>query len=183
MASLDQKMKAIFQEMPGKIAPSANDISAYMPQSRCWILRPRPLGVDKTLSWWVGPCLVLKRLSAHTYQVQMSDTTTRDVHVAQMKPYQPDFQGASWPLHFTRDEPLDTHALEGDWDVEAILAHRRDPACGYQFLTKWAGCDDSENTWEPPSSFLQRFNAIWAGYCKQHHLHLDVLDHLKAALA
>ena len=106
----------------------------------------------------ICPCLVMKRLSVATYHVQTSDTTTRDIHLAQMKPYHPDPEGASWPLYFTRDDPLDTHALEGDWDVEAIVAHRRDPGCGYKFLTKWDGCDPSENTWEPPSAFLQRFS-------------------------
>ena len=125
---------------------------------------------------------MVQRLSTHTYKVQVSDDGNRDCHISQMKPYFVDPSGPQWPLHYTRDIPIDTHALEGDWNLEAILRHRHGKNGQVEFLVKWDGCDASESTWEPPSSFLPRLNLQWAKYCRDHNILLDVVDHLNAAL-
>ena len=129
---------------------------------------------------WVGPCKVLQRLSAHTYHIQVGENSVRDVHVAQLKKYFASCVGPSWPLFYTRESHDNTHALEGDWDVEKIVRHRKRRDGTFEFLTKWENCDDSENTWEPPSSFLQRFCLPWAEYCRERHIDLSLMDHLRS---
>ncbi|KAK5011346.1 hypothetical protein LTR28_003773 [Elasticomyces elasticus] len=43
--------------------------------------------------------------------------------------------------------PLST--FPGAFEVEAIIDHRQEED-GYEYLIHWAGCDESERTWEPP---------------------------------
>ena len=152
----------------------------FAPNDLVWILRPRPLGTDKVSTMWLGPCKVLQRLSAHTYTIQVSESTVRDVHASQLKKYFAPCVGQSWPMFYTREHVDDTHALEGDWDVEKIIRHRRRKDDTWEFLTKWENCDDSESTWEPPSSFLQRFCLPWAKYCRQQKIDMSIMEHLRS---
>jgi hypothetical protein len=50
-------------------------------------------------------------------------------------------------------DPADVaRAEQNEFLVERILEHRHDGSkrrTGYEFLVKWTGYDNSENTWEP----------------------------------
>lgn len=51
-------------------------------------------------------------------------------------------------------DPADlARAEQNEYPVESILDHRHDhnakKRTSYEFLVKWTGCDNSDNTWEP----------------------------------
>ena len=180
MAKLDTEIRNTLDRLHEQARKEWLNAPAFVAGDLVWTLRPRPLGIDKVSTMWVGPCKVLQRLSAHTYHVQLGDTTVRDVHTSQLKKHFASCVGPSWPLFYTRERAEDTHALEGDWDVEKIVRHRKKKDGTLEFLTKWEHCDDSENTWEPPASFLQRFCLPWAEYCRAHRIDLSLLEHLRS---
>ena len=181
MAKLHEKLRGDLEKLHAKLYVPEKEIPTYNPDEKVWVLRPRPLGVEKTLSWWIGPCQVLKRLSAHTYEVQVGESKVRDVHVSQVKRYYPPLEGPSWDLFYTnKDAPTDP-ALEGDYLVERVVRHRKNKEGALEFLVRWAGYGSEEDTWEPVSSFLPSFSQPWADYCRRLKLHVDVLNHLGVA--
>jgi hypothetical protein len=40
-----------------------------------------------------------------------------------------------------------------NYEVKAILAHRKTKAGGYEYKVRWKGYGEEDDTWEPPSSF------------------------------
>ena len=145
-----------------------------------WVLRPRSSPSTSTLdTWWVGPTKVLERLGDQSYKVQITPNRTFSVHASDMKPYVEDLlSGKPQELfHF-----LPTHEevgiTPGEWDVEAILNHRKGPDGKLQFLTRWENTQPGEETWEPVSHFILRYNNAWAQYCTEKGIHLDILDYL-----
>jgi hypothetical protein len=65
-------------------------------------------------------------------------------HVSQLKPY----VSTSSPMTVTSPPPLYADKRGGVYEVEAILAKRR-VGKSWQYLVKWKGYDETENTWEP----------------------------------
>jgi hypothetical protein len=57
---------------------------------------------------------------------------------------------------------------EPEYEVETIISHRK-RGKGYQYLVKWEGYAESENTWEPEAS-LGNAQQVLKTYKKRHHL-------------
>ena len=68
-----------------------------------------------------------------------------------------------------------------EWEVEALIKHKRDKDGRLMFLTKWAGFD--EPTWEPLGNFLHRINENWVSFCKDHGLEVNLVDYAKETQA
>ena len=66
------------------------------------------------------------------------------------------------------DPPPDLINGENEYEVEAILAHRK-RGRQMQYLIKWKGYDPSNNTWEPETN-LSDADEILAGYKRQRNL-------------
>lgn len=102
---------------------------------------------------WSGPYEIQQRLSRVVYIVKFPGSEkTKSFHVSQLK---------RAPV----TEPLAKAAkqfLEEEYEVEEILAERTRRG-KRQYLIKWKGYDDSENTWEPEQNLtgsqtlLERF--------------------------
>ena len=142
---------------------------------KVWVLRSS--GGNKLDSKWIGPCTLLRRKGAHTYDVQVSPTRTRSVHTSHIKPHFPTTNGTGWELF----HKLDTEAADSgvdEWNVAKILRHRRLPSGELQFLVRWEGFGPSDDTWEPAKHFLPQFSEPWAQYCWKHGVKVDVAQNL-----
>jgi transposase InsO family protein len=124
--------------------------------------RPRP--PDKLAMYWEGPFVITAKERISFYRVQNLANVNRclTVHVSQIKPFVYDPQYVN-PREVARtDNQL--------FEVEEVKRHRGDPKykSRLQFLIKWAGYDDSENTWVPWSDV--RNNAIVHRYLRARRL-------------
>ena len=119
-------------------------------------------------------------MGSTTYVVKTSPTSRREVHLSQLKPYVEDVVGRSWPLYYTAvDDGSGVETTPGEYNVEKIVAHKSTKTGGLQFLVKWEGYNEEENTWEDPEAFLPRYCKPWAKYCRQKGLKVDILKYLK----
>jgi len=82
-------------------------------------------------------------------------------------------------MFYTSGKDVAEEGTPGEWNVEIILRHRLDRNCKIEFLVRWEGYCQDEDTWEKPEAFLPQFSRPWATYCKGKKLNLNVLDYLK----
>ena len=154
----------------------------YQAGDRVWMLRPRHIGTNKLLSWWVGPCLVVDRRGADSYVVEDKPNHHHPAHSSQLKPFVEDEHAdAPVPLHFWKQTEADLGEEVDEWEVDEILRHKVGEDGQMWFETKWVGF--GAPTWEPLGNFVHRYNVDWAEYCKQHKLRVDVTTHLLGAKA
>ena len=50
-------------------------------------MKPKPIGGHKTQTYWVGPTTILSRAGQNSFTIATIEGDTRDVHIAQLKPY------------------------------------------------------------------------------------------------
>ena len=101
----------------------------------------------------------------------MKPGVLQSVHAQQLKPYVHDVilgKGVELFHHTTGYQGMET--APDEWNVKAILGHREKVGGKFEFLTQWEGCQEVEETWEPPSNFVTRYNAEFARYLEKHHL-------------
>ena len=93
----------------------------------------------------VGPFLILKRNGPVTYTLDLPPDARIHprFHVKLLEPAHPDtpLQGT---FHYEAEE-------ENEFEVEDIITHRV-VNNGTEYLVKWLGYPDSENTWEPDTN-------------------------------
>ena len=107
--------------------------------------------VTKLAPKWYGPFKIIKAISPVAYRLQLPPTWTihNMFHTSLLLPY------SETPAHgpnFSRPPP-DLIGREEEYDVESIRAHRyfgRNKRL--QFLIRWKGYPESDNTWEPADS-------------------------------
>jgi hypothetical protein len=95
-----------------------------------------------------GPFQVIKEVSPVAYQLRLpASWRIHDVfHVSLLSPYR---EMTAHGPNFTRPPP-DLISGEEEYEVEAILNHRRHGRSRtLQYLIKWKGYPNSNNTWEP----------------------------------
>jgi hypothetical protein len=93
----------------------------------------------------VGPFLILERKGPVNYTLQLpSDAKIHPTfHVSVLEPADP-----RTPLQKTFRYEADQ---EDEFEVEKVLAHRTE-SNGLEYLVKWKGYPQSENTWEPDTN-------------------------------
>ena len=79
-------------------------------------------------------------------------------------------------------------AQEDGPDAERILTDKPDPGTpgGRLYKVRWKKFAASQDSWEPPSSFVPRYTTVWMEYLRKKNISLDVkevLVHLVAAAA
>ena len=172
-----QAMERIHQDMEAAQRRDARSREQYPVGSKVWVLRPRPIGANKVLTWWTGPHKVLQQVGERTYTIDMGGGRKRDCHTTQMKMHRPPVEGPEWPMHYTKGEAVEEEEQDpDDFDVEKILRHRRNKKGELEFLVRWEGYGEEEDTWEPPSNFMQRVCAPWVEYCKGNGLNFSILE-------
>ena len=82
----------------------------------------------------------------------------------------------------------DDDGEDDDFTAERILTDKPDPGTpgGRLYKVCWKGFAASEDSWEPPSSFVPRYTTVWMENLKRKKISLDVKDvlvHLVAAVA
>ena len=121
-------------------------------------LRLKVPGTPKLMPKWLGPLTVLKRISPVAYRVTLPPACrVHDVfHVSLLKPFYPRGRVEPKPFSFVEDG-------REYFKVERILSHRvrtittrraskhrpRQQRQITEYLIKWEGFADDENTWEP----------------------------------
>jgi len=96
--TLDKELEDIMSKIHHEAEENDAKIPVYAAGQQVWRLRPRKKGAEKLKRWWIGPCLVEKRLGAATYMVHTSPSTRREVHASQIRPHHADALGHSWPV-------------------------------------------------------------------------------------
>ena len=116
-----------------------------------------PYASRKLAPKWEGPI---------TYQLQLPKQWKihNMFHVCLLSPYKETNEHG--PNH--TDPPPDLINGENEYEVEAILAHRK-RGRQIQYLVKWRGYDLSNNTWEPETN-LSNADEILSGYKRQRDL-------------
>ena len=178
---IDEDVARKLREIHKKAADALNFSREARPPFKVgdtvWVLRPRGLGVDKLLSWWIGPCPVLARQGEDSYVVEVKPGREQAIHASHMKVFREDeYSGRPTQLHFTKPTEEDMEVELDEWEVEAVLDHRVGNSGKLEFLTKWEGYEDP--TWEPIGNFVHRYNMDWVHYCQQKGLRVDVVKHL-----
>jgi hypothetical protein len=95
-------------------------------------------------SAWRGPMRVVNFNKSHYTLQDMVSDKLRNFHVTQLKAFKYD-QMDTDPVDIARAE-------QNEFLVENILEHRSDGSkrrTNYEFLVKWAGYENTDNTWEP----------------------------------
>jgi hypothetical protein len=107
----------------------------------------------------VGPFLILEQIGPVTYTLNLPpDVKVHPrFHVSLLEPADP-----STPLqktiHFQMEE-------DNEFEVETIIAHR-DADNGREYIVKWKGYPDSDDTWEPDTN-LQNCQQLLQKYKKE----------------
>ena len=67
---------------------------------------------------------------------------------------------------------------EQEYDVEKIVKHRTHRG-ELQFLSRWKGFREEDDSWEPVKSFIHRYNSELVKYVKNHDMgYVPVLNYL-----
>jgi hypothetical protein len=114
-----------------------------------------------------GPFKITKQISPVAYKLQLPTSwTIHDVfHASLLRPYKEMEQKG---VNYTRPPP-DIVQGESEYEVEAIINHRHQ-GCNQdlQYLLKWKGYLDADNTWEPADQV--HAPALIKQYHKKHPL-------------
>jgi hypothetical protein len=103
---------------------------------------------------YTGPFVVVEVKSPVTYKLQLPPSLSRIhnvFHSSQLKPYYADDGQYIARPRISRPPP-DIIAGEEEWEVERILDHRSrrvNRRSVMEYLVKWRGYPDSDNSWEP----------------------------------
>lgn len=101
-------------------------------------------------------------------------------HESQLKPYEKDDLGEPTELLYRCQDLTESAPDLGEFDVEAVLKHRRTAKRGWEFLVKWKGYSSEEATWEKIPAFVPRFCGPWRDYCASHGLLPEFVQYLSA---
>ncbi len=106
-----------------------------------------PPGLSPKLSAkFSGPFPIVAAVGTHAFKLDLPATVNIHplFHVSQLKP----FIASNAPTVPTHPPPLYADRRGGVYIVEGILAKRK-YRNSFQYLVKWQGYEDTENTWEP----------------------------------
>ena len=178
---MDEAVAAELKKVHQKAVEDINANRATRPRFKVgetvWVLRPRHVGTDKLLSWWIGPCPIVAQKGLDSMVVEIKPGHERAVHTSQLKEFREDqHSGRPVPLHFVKPTEADLGVEIDEWEVEKVLEHKVGEDGQLWFLTKWAGFDAP--TWEPIGNFVHRYSLDWAKYCKTQRLRVDIVKHL-----
>jgi len=96
---------------------------------------------------FLGPYRIEETIGTHAYRLNIKDSNIHPVfHVSLLEPYKRREDE-------TNVQPAPLKDLsEDEWEAERILQKRVSRRKGTEYLVKWAGFDDVENTWEPAAN-------------------------------
>ena len=177
---IDEAVARILNNKHDKVVERVNRDRPARPPfdigTKVWVYKHKKVGGYRLEPRWWGPAEVIARTGSSSYTIDF-EGDTEEVHIDDLKEYlAEDLEELEEELQYFEDSG------SGDGDegskkavVEKIVAHRKNSLGRLEFLVKWAGYDNSHNTWEYPGNL---FRCPWGlmSYCCQHCLVLDGLD-------
>ena len=176
----DQKIGAALRELHEKRAEQVNknrsELSVLDVGGKVWWLRPRGQTGDKLETYWVGPCRILGRKSAHTYTIETREGHSVDAHRCQLKEHHEDiYHHQPLALFHFKQAVSDVEVGIQEWEVEAITEHQIENG-ELKFLVKWA--NHEQTTWEPIGHFFHRYAKEFVRYCSDKGINPDIVGYL-----
>jgi hypothetical protein len=164
-----------------RINQSRKEMEPLQVGDQVWYKRPENSG-EKLDSRWIGPGVVTCREGERSYLIEIKPGMEMKAHRSFLKKYlEPQVLGRGVPLYYFRRTEKEEEAMPDEWEVEKILAHRKKGG-EWEFLTKWIGYADGEETWEPARNFIHRISGELIRYCIAKKLSLDWLKELQKCL-
>ena len=152
--------------------------SVFKEGDKVWVLRPQGGTATKLESWWLGPARVVQRIGERSYQVVHKPGEIWEVHRENMKPYVEDeIMGTGVPLYYHQGGTKSTNKNDvGEEDVVGAIKRHRIRDGKIEFLVRWKGARDTEESWEPSSSFITTVSSKWMEYLTKNGLEVNVLN-------
>ena len=129
-------------------------------------------------SWYI-PGIIVRKIGQEVYAVQVGDNKILDWDHTQLRPGALDPSGRAVTFEITAgDLYSDDDGEEDHYTAERIPTDKPDPAMpgGRVYKVRWKGFTASQDSWEPPSSFVARYTTVWLDYLKKKGISLDVKD-------
>jgi hypothetical protein len=182
MEFIDKKVSKILnhihQVQSNRVNQTRKEMESLQIGSQVWYRRPENSG-EKIDSRWIGPGLIKAREGDHSYIIEIKPGKEMKAHRSFLKLYnEPKIFGKGIPLYFFRRTEKIEDALPDEFEVERILAHRKKDG-EWKFLTKWAGYEPGEETWEPVKNFIHRYSSELIRYCNAQKIQIDLMKELQ----
>ena len=143
-----------------------------------WYKRPENSG-QKLDTRWIGPGIIKAREGDRSYVVGIKPGFEMKAHRSFLKLYQePKIEGNGVPLYFFKRTEKTEDAMPDEWEVEKRVGHRKMDG-KWEFLTKWVGYEEGEQTWEPVKNFIHRFREEFMNYCTKNKIPIDLHKELQ----
>ena len=128
------------------------------------------VGSRKLSPLWIGPYKVLRKTTPDTYclKLPLGLRLHSEFHTSLLKPYRKDESGAR--LNKPNEGIIAVGGHEDSYLVEAIIGHRKSRQGPVQFLVKWLGYPDSENSWEPIQNLMKPVGHLLEEYVDSNKL-------------
>ena len=181
-----QRMKKVQEEVASAISKAQTEMKKYADRNRKEAPKFK-IGDQVLLSTanlsttspakklddkWIGPYKITKVLpngNAVTLDLPKDLTIHNTVNITNVKSFTT--PQAHQPNRPTNPPPIVNGPQAGQFEVESILDsrvnRRRKPDDNIEFLIKWKGYDNSENTWEPAKNVQDAPEKV-ADYYRQH---------------
>ena len=123
---------------------------------------------SRLLPLWEGPFEIVSRVGENSFRVRVDVNRELDVSGDRLKPEIPNPKGRVKPL-FPTSKWLSGHRIQdGIYEVEHLVNHSKLAEGNWRFLVTYTGFPESENTWEPPSSFVHGYTTGFRNYLRAH---------------
>jgi len=119
-------------------------------------------GQKKLLNKQIGPYQIIQKINAVAYKLDLPPRLSRIhpvFHISKLLPYFSSDQYPSRPKQQDRPPPVMQIDGEDAYEVEYIVDKRKKNG-KVQYLVKWVGYPDHENSWEPVSNLKEAKEAI-----------------------
>ena len=145
-------------------------VQKYALRDTVWVERHHKdvLSRHRQASWYV-PGVIVRKVGQDVYAVRVGDNKILDRDHIQLRPRAPDPSGRPVTFEFTAgDVDSDEEGEDDDFTAEKILTDKPDPGTpgGRLCKVRWKGFAASRDSWEPPSSFVQRYTTVWMEYLR-----------------
>ena len=125
-------------------------------------------GDSKLLPLWEGPFEIVSRVRENSFKVRVDVNRELEASEDRLKPEIPTPKGRVKPLFWT-SKWLSKRRIEGgNYELERLVDPSKDDEGNWRFLVKYKGFPESENTWEPHSSFVHGYTTGFRNYLRAH---------------
>ena len=169
----DRMISVLLPAVNQRILSSKNQMIEHLNKTRkATMPKTLPMGTEvylvdpvKTNKWqpkYLGPYTVVRRAHHGGYVLRDSTGDILDRHVTIDQLKIPSSKKNKSLAHPSEDE----QNKDVEYAVEVIRDHRGDNPSNYEFLVKWVGYPETDNTWEPIANF--RDKEVITKYFRSH---------------